>query len=52
MKKYLFLTICAGALCSCETTNLTPQEAEAAASAARAWLDVAREAKTIILEDK
>ena len=50
MKKLILIPIFA-LLGSCETTNLTPAEAEAAASAARAWLDVAREAKTIILDD-
>ena len=51
MKKLILIPIFA-LLASCETTNLTPAEAEAAAHAARAWLAVAREAKTIILEDK
>ena len=51
MKK-LFLLLSAAALCSCETTNLTPQQAREAAEAARIWVEVAREAKTVILDDK
>lgn len=51
MKTTIFL-ILAGALCSCETTNLTPQQAREAAEAARIWVEVAREAKTVILADK
>jgi hypothetical protein len=49
--KTTFLLIFAAALCSCETTNVTPEQAHQAAEAAGAWLDVAREAK-IILRDK
>ena len=51
MKKFILIPVIA-LLASCETTNLTPAEAEAAAHAARAWLDVAREAKIIILDEK
>lgn len=51
MKKLFIIPILA-LLSSCETTNMTPADAEAAAHAARAWLDVAREAKTIILDEK
>ena len=50
--KTTIILILAGALCSCETTNLTPEQAREAAEAARLWVDVAKEAKTVILDDK
>ncbi len=40
----LLLSSCAG--------EITPDQARASAEAARAWLEVAREAKVIITEDK
>ena len=40
----LLLSSCAG--------EITPDQARAGAEAARAWLEVAREAKVIITEDK
>lgn len=51
MKKIILLGF-TGALCSCETTNITPNQAIEAAEAARLWVEVAKEAKTIILDDK
>ena len=51
-KRLIIIPIFSAFLASCETTNVTPEQAAQAAEAARAWLDVAREAKTIILEDK
>ena len=50
--KTIILLILAGALCSCETTNLTPEQAKEAAQAARLWVEVAKDAKTIILDEK
>tara|TARA_R100001082_G_scaffold16229_1_gene8190 strand:- start:213 stop:371 length:159 start_codon:yes stop_codon:yes gene_type:complete len=52
MKRLIIIPIFSAFLASCETTNVTPEQAAQAAEAARAWLDVAREAKTIILDDK
>tara|TARA_Y100001973_G_scaffold19564_1_gene28832 strand:+ start:46 stop:204 length:159 start_codon:yes stop_codon:yes gene_type:complete len=52
MKHYLFLMTSAAALCSCETTQVTPQQAIEAAEAARLWVEVAKDAKTIILDEK
>ena len=52
MKHYFFLITGAAALCSCETTQVTPQQAIEAAKAARLWVEVAKDAKTIILNDK
>ena len=52
LKHYLFLITSAAALCSCETTQVTPQQAIEAAEAARLWVEVAKDAKTIILDEK
>ena len=50
--KYLLSAIGSLSLLSSCATEITPSDAEAAAHAARAWLDVAREAKVIITHDK
>ena len=50
--KTTILLIIAGAVCSCETTQVTPQQAIEAAEAARLWVEVAKDAKTIILDEK
>ena len=44
---------CALALSSCASLkDITPEEAARGAEAARAWLEVVADAKTIILSDK
>ena len=52
MKHYFFLITSAAALCSCETTQVTPQQAIEAAEAARLWVEVAKDAKTSSVDDE
>tara|TARA_R100000655_G_scaffold25283_1_gene51397 strand:+ start:209 stop:367 length:159 start_codon:yes stop_codon:yes gene_type:complete len=52
MKNIIIIPIFFAFLASCETTNITPNQAIEAAEAARLWVEVAKDAKTIILDDK